>query len=332
MSELPKYKVMFIDKGVPDLSVEKEILKKINAEIVVPKSVEESDLIDCGKDCDFIMVDHDPIPKSLIDRLDKCKAIIRLGIGYNNVDVEAASAKGIMVANCPDYCQDEVADHALALTLTCARKTAAFNTAVRKGMWDVKALGPIYRLRGRLFAIYGFGSIARKVAVRAAAFGFDVAAFDPYIPESVFAEAGVKKAGSLEDLAAAADVFSIHAPLTNETKGSVNMSIFRKMKPACILINTSRGSLVNEADLAEALEKKVIAMAGLDVLIDEPPAPDSRLLSLENVILTPHVSFYAEESDVDLRVKTAEEIVYIAGEGHPHIKSFVNKKDFKSLI
>lgn len=325
---MAKYKIMYTDTELPDISIEAEVLSKIGAEVVMPKSIKEADLLECGKDCDGIMVDYAPITKSLIDQLDKCKIISRQGIGYNNVDVEAASAKGIMVANCPDYCQDEVADHTLALVLTCARKTAAFDSAVRKGSWDVKGLGPIYRLRDQVFALYGFGSIAKKVAVRAAAFGYQVAAFDPYIPDSVFAEAGVKKVDSLEELASIADVFSIHAPMTSSTEGTVNMSVIRKMKPACILVNTSRGPLVNEADLAEALEKKMISMAGLDVLVDEPPAPDSMLLSLENVILTPHVSFYTEESEVELRTRIAEEVVNTLINGHPQLKSFVNRKAF----
>jgi D-3-phosphoglycerate dehydrogenase len=325
---MAKYKVMYTDTELPDISIEAEVLSKIGAEVVMPRSMKGADLVECGKGCDGIMVDYAPMPKSVIDQFDKCKVISRQGIGYNNVDVEAASAKGIMVANCPDYCQDEVADHTFALLLTCARRTAAFDAAVRKGIWGVKVLGPMYRLRGQVFALYGFGSIAKKVAVRAAAFGFHVAAFDPYMPDSVFSEAGVKKVDSLEELASIADVFSIHAPVTIHTQGTVNMSILRKMKPTCILINTSRGPLINEEDLAEALEKRMIAMAGLDVLVDEPPAPDNKLLGLENVILTPHVSFYTEESEVELRTRIAEEVVNTLIDGHPQLKSFVNRKDF----
>jgi len=325
---MSKYKIMIAETSITDISIENEILSKIDAEIVMTKSTEESGLIECGKDCDGIIVDYTPITKGLIDNLDKCKIIGRMGIGFNNVDVEAASAKKIMVANCPDYCLDEVADHTIALLLSCRRKTPLFNAAIRKGAWSERSFGPMYSLKGQTYALYGFGNIARKVAVRAHAFGFELAAFDPYVPDTVFAEYSVKRIESLEDLASVADIFSIHAPLTKETRGTVNMSIFKRMKPSCTLINTSRGPLIDEGDLVTALEQKLIAAAGLDVFGDEPLPSDSRLFAFENAVLTPHISYYTEESDLELRRKTAEAVASALTDGHPKLTSFINKKDF----
>jgi D-3-phosphoglycerate dehydrogenase len=325
---MAKYKVMYVDNELPDISIENEVLSKIDASIVKPKSFSDDDLAECGKDCDAIIVNYAEFTKPLIDKFEKCKIISLQGIGFNNVDVEAASAKKIMVTNCPDYCLNEVADHTIALALTYMRKTAAFNTAVRKGIWNAKSLGPLYRLQGMTFALYGFGNIARKVADRALAFGFKVAVYDPYVQGSAVKEAGAEQAGSLEQLAAMADIFSIHVPLTKETRGTVNHAIFEKMKPECVLINTSRGPVVSEKDLIAAIENNAIAAACLDVFDEEPLPADNRLLQFENVILTPHISYYTEESGFDLKRRAAEEVANTLINGHPTITSFVNRKDF----
>ena len=327
--KMVKYKIIYIDTQPSDISLEKEVLLKIDAELVKPKSCSEEDLIECGKDCDGIIVDLVPITSSLLENCPKLKVISRLGIGYNNVDIEAASKKGVMVANVPDYCLGEVADHTLALALTCIRKTAAFNDAVRyKDVWAEKSVGPMYRLRDQIFALYGFGNIAKNVAKRAEAFGFKIAAFDPYLQDSDFEEYSARKVNSLEELASIADIFSIHAPATKETEGTVDISIFKKMKPTCTVINTSRGILINEEDMVTALKEKMFSAAGIDVFTEEPLPVGSKLFDFDNVIITPHVAFYTEESNMEMRQRAAGEIVNTFTDGHPRLTAFVNKKDF----
>ncbi|MDD2215798.1 MAG: C-terminal binding protein [Eubacteriales bacterium] len=323
---MARYKVLYTDSGIGDISVESEFLKQIDAEVIMGSGTDEETLIREGKDCDGVMVEYAMVTKKVLDSWGegKVKIISRQGIGYNNIDVDAATENHIMVANVPDYCLDEVADHTLTLSLCVSREIKSFNERVNRGEWEEKSIRPIHRFGSQNFCLFGIGNIGRKVVARAQAFGFNVFAYDPFVQDEEFKKLCVKKAGSLEELAGIADILSIHAPLTDKTKHAINLDIFKLMKKSSIIVNTSRGPLIKEEDLEYAIRNDLIAGAGLDVLENEPPSKKSVLLSCSNVIVTPHVAFYSEEAEAELRMRIAENIALALTEGKP--RSLVNKK------
>jgi D-3-phosphoglycerate dehydrogenase len=245
----------------------------------------------------------------MIRQMARCRIISRFGIGVDNVDIPAATERGIVVTKVPDYCIDEVSDHAVALLLAAVRKIPFANSMVHSGRWEMPAVVPIHRLRGTTLGLVGFGRIPQLVAPKAQAFGMRVVAFDPYIPKAVFDSAKVESV-DFPQLLKTSDYVSIHAPLLPETQGLFNADAFRQMKRHAYLINTARGPIVDEAALAQALDAGQIAGAALDVMTKEPPT-GSPLLGRPNVIITPHTSFYSEESLNDLETKAAEEVVRV---------------------
>lgn len=318
---------MMTDTEFPDTLMEERILKKIDGVLVRPKDTSSSSLIETGRDCDAVMCDYAEISEEVLSGLEKCKIIVVAGMGVDNVDLAAAAKRKIMVANIPSYCIGEVADHAMALFLACAKKIVRYDRDVKAGIWNSQTYTPIYRLAGMNFCCFGFGKISRRVAKRAQAFDMKVYSYDPYLPDSVFEEAGVTRVRSLEELASMADVFSIHVPASAQTKGIVNQSVFRLMKPTCIVINVARGALVNTDDLAAALIRGQIMAAGIDVQENEPPIPGHNPLSmLENAVLTPHVAYMSVDAEQELRETMAEEVVRALTGSRP--LSWVNEKLF----
>jgi D-3-phosphoglycerate dehydrogenase len=242
--------------------------------------------------------------------------LVRAGIGYDVIDVDAATAARIWVANVPDYCVDEVADHAVLLLMAAWRRLPELEAVWRAGSWVNAALvPPVNRARGRRLGIVGFGRIGRAVARRARGFGFEVVVHDPFVTENVLHAAQVEPAG-LDELFATSDAVSLHCPLTPETRHLVNAERLARVRPGLVLINTSRGGLVDLAALDDALERGQVAAAGLDVLEDEP-APDltRSLFRRPNVLLTPHLAWYSLEARRDLALQAAEEAYrFISGE------------------
>lgn len=323
---MAKYKVLYTDTCFPDLSVEQAELAKIDAQLVLAPGTDETSLIDAGKDCDGIIFDFAPMTAKVLSSLPKCKVVSRVGIGLNNIDIPAASRNGIMVANVPDYCFDEVANHAVALYLACNRRIVQYSNMTRAHLWDVTSVGPIYRMEGQNFCLYGLGNIARRVVERVKPYGFHIYAYDAYVKDEVFEQMGVTRVQTLEELAELADAFSVHVPLTPETEGTVDLHLFRRMRKDAIFINIARGPIVKEEDLITALREKMILAAGLDVVCEEPLPEDSELLKMENVIVTPHAAFYTVEAEEELRKRSTQEVMYALTEGQPHV--FVNKADF----
>lgn len=323
-----KFKIMLTDSIHPDVDVEMSELGKIGAEIVRPKDISPESLIETGHDCDGILCDYALLTREVLAGLTKCRIIAEAGIGVNNIDLEAAARKGIKVANVPHYCLREVAEHTMALFLACARKLTPYDRAIRAGRWEKLEYAPLRRAAGQTFCLCGFGSIAQQVAVRAQAFEMQVCAYDPFLPEEVFVKNKVRRIDFLEDLARLADVFCIHTPLTDNTHGLINHAVFNVMKTNAIVINTSRGGVVAEQDLIEALATGRIAAAGLDVLQNEPPAKDNPLLTMDNVVLTPHCGYFSEDSDLELRRTMAQEVVRVLTGGDP--VSWVNRKFFET--
>jgi D-3-phosphoglycerate dehydrogenase / 2-oxoglutarate reductase len=243
----------------------------------------------------------------VIEKLKRCKIIARYGIGVDNVDLAAATKAKILVTNVPDYCIDEVSDHALALLLALARRLTAADGAVKAGGWDVVAHAGIRRLRGQTLGLLGFGKIAKALASKVEPLGMKVLVYDPYLDPALIAQHGVE-AVSLDRLLAEADTVSIHVPLSPETRNIVGKRELARMKPTAFLINTSRGGIVDEQVIAVALKEGRLGGAALDVLSVEPPPADHPLRQAPNVILTPHLAFYSRESVIELQTKAAEEV------------------------
>jgi len=246
------------------------------------------------------------VSQSTLPLLARCGAIIRTGSGTDNVPVEAATRIGIVVANTPEALNEAVADHAVALLLAAARQIAVQDRAVRRGVWDRAIAWPRFRLQRQTLGLVGFGHVARAVARKLRGFEMNLVVFDPKLDAEPIASLGARSA-PLDEVLGDADFLSIHCPLTAETRHLIGEAELRRMKPDAILVNTSRGPVVDEAALARALKEHWIAAAGLDVLEREPPDPDNPLLALENVIITPHIAGYSpgyEEAAWRLSVET----------------------------
>jgi D-3-phosphoglycerate dehydrogenase / 2-oxoglutarate reductase len=297
------------DSVFPNLDPAREVLSKIGAELRVAQEPTAEAILQVAADADALLVTYAKITAEMIRQMKRCRIISRFGIGVDNVDIAAATNAGIVVTKVPDYCMDEVSDHAMALLLSLVRKIPYANSLVHAGRWEMPAVAPIHRLRGSVLGLVGFGRIPQLVAPKAQAFGLKVVAFDPYIAQDVMTRAGVEKV-EFAELVKMSDYISIHSPLLPETHHLFNSDVFRKMKPTAYLVNTARGPIVDETALAHALDARQLAGAALDVLSQEPPS-GSPLFGRNNVILTPHTSFYSVESLVELQIKAAEEVVRV---------------------
>lgn len=284
--------------------------------VQVPISNEE-DLLQYAADADAVMAGaNDPYTKKVIQTMGKCKIISRLGIGFNNIDVEEATRQGIAVAAVSDASVHEVSDHAMAFLLAFSRKIFPLTQAVRKGAWKtgtseiVKVRGKMFRLNQQTLGLVGVGrfGIGSRVAQKARAFGMRVLGCDPYLTAPELQHMDVEKV-DFDQLLKESDFISIHAPLTPETRGMFGLKEFRKMKPSAVVINTARGAIIDEQALYQALKEGSIAGAGLDVSNPEPPGPDNPLFQLEQVLVTAHSAFYSETSTVELHLKATEAII-----------------------
>lgn len=298
------YKVVYTDHRFDSLDVEREIFRDVDA-TVVDGEAEEAPVADLLVDADAVGVMHFSLDGALIDRLENCRVIARTGIGVDNVDVEAATRRGIYVANVPDYCIQEVSDHVMANVLALNRHLVRYDAAVKDGRWEIDDSLTPNRLAEGTLGLVAFGNIARAVCRKARGFGMEVLAFDPYQPAEEIAADGAEPVEDLDDLLAASDVVSIHTPLTPETESLIGSEELSLMDDSAMLVNCSRGGIVDESALVATLERDELAGVGLDVVADEPPAPDDPLLGFDEVLLTPHVAWYSTESERELREKTA---------------------------
>jgi len=310
--------VVITDYYYPNLKEEKKVFEGTDIQIIDcnGKCINEKDVINYTKNADAILTQFVPITRNIIRNLGKCKIIVRYAIGLDTIDIEEATKKKIMVANVPDYCTEEVANHALALMLSLLRKVILMDKEVRKGIWSYKRSIPINRLSTLNLGVVAFGRIARNFVEKAKVFGFKkIFIYDPYFqdfnyyPEYNFV--------SLRDLLEFSDVISIHAPATNETKEIFNKKTFSLMKQGSYLINTSRGFLINEKDLIEEIKKGKFGGVALDVLNMENITIDHPLFEFDNVIITPHMSWYSNESVKELQRKAAEQVKKALLNGNP---------------
>jgi len=318
--------VAVTDSVFPSLEPEHRVLDPLGVELRAGQCRSEEEIIALAQEADAILNCYAKMTARVIAALKRCKVIARYGIGVDNVDIAAATRAGIVVTNVPDYCVDEVSDHALALLLALARRVVAADAAVKGGAWDVVAHKGIQRLRGQTLGLLGFGKIARALAAKAQALGMQVLAVDPFVDAETMACLKVR-ATDLDTLLAESDAVSVHVPLSPETRGIVGERALARMKPTAILINTSRGGLVDEQALAATLTAGRLAGAALDVVEKEPLPPDHPLRQAPNIILTPHLGFYSREAVVELQTKVAEEAAR-AFRGEPP-RSPVNREVLK---
>jgi len=301
---MPTLKVIVTDYQYRSLAAEEEVFASIGATLEPHQCRSAEEVLAASQGADGILVQHFPFTRDIIARLDRCRVISCYRIGTDNVDLEAATEKGIVVVNVPGYCVDEVSDHALMLLLACARKLVPLAASTKLGTWDFNLARPVYRLRGRTLGIIGFGKIGQRLAQKVEPLGLSVLAYDPFLPAEAFARLGVDRV-DLEELLRRSDFVSIHAPLSAGSRALLGEKELGLMKPGTILINTARGRVVDNVALAAALRSGHLAAAGLDVVDVEPVPPDHPLLGLENVILTPHAAWYSEEAQVELQTRAA---------------------------
>lgn len=318
MSSLPK--VVITDLITEPLDHERRVLEG-HAEVVALDARSEAELVGRIEDADAVMVYHYfRFTRDSIDRLERCRVIVRPGVGYDGIDCEAARSRGIPVCNVPDYGTEEVADSAMGMALTLARGTHFLNSRLRRGIgeWNVDQAAPIPRLRGRTFGIVGCGRIGTATALRAKAFGFDVVFYDPYLPDGVEKALGIRRVRTLEVLLEQSHVVSLHCPLTEETRGMIGATEMAAMPTGSFLVNTARGGVVDTEAVVESLSSGHLAGAGIDVLEQEPPPEDARLLRAwrdpahpahDRLVLNPHTAFYCEEGCEEFRTKGAQEVL-----------------------
>ena len=302
--EPSEYRVVITDCDHGSIREEKEEFDRMGAELILAQVREEEELIRVGKEADGLINQYALLTRRVFENLPKCKVVARYGVGVDSIDLRAATDLGIIIANVPDYCIDEVASHAVAMILTLTRKTAFFDRKVKSSQWDFRQGTPIHRIQGKTLGLIGCGKIGFEVAKRISAFGVKVMAFDPYIQRT-----GEKiELTDLETVLRKSDFISIHCPLNESTQHLIGEQEFQKMERKPLLINTSRGPIVNEKALIQALEEGRISGAGLDVLETEPPDSKNPMLKMENVIFSPHVGFYSEESISELKRRTAKNV------------------------
>ncbi len=323
-------KIVMLDRMGTDFSQEKSVFRAEGATFLVTYFRNAEELHGIVQDADILMFNDAHITADIIAALDKCKMIIGYGIGYDNVDLEAAGKKGIYVCNAPSYGSYDVAEHAMALLLSACKRIPLADRCARGGQWNAERIGKVRRLRGKILGVVGFGRIGRAVASRARAFDMDILVYDPYQSEEQIA-AGGGKSVDLDTLLELSDYVTLHAPLTEETRHMMGMAQFKKMKKDAVLIHTGQGGLVNENELIFALLSGEIAGAALDVFETEPLPRDSKLLQMENVVLTPHVAWNSFEGVDDLHAEVIANVIRVLhGEVPQNIVNtkFLQKRGF----
>ncbi|MFK0692993.1 C-terminal binding protein [Mesorhizobium sp. IMUNJ 23033] len=320
MAEHPKVVITDYDYG--NLDIERAVLEAVGARVVGLQAKSEEELAAEAIDCDAMMNQYARIGAKTIERMQRCRVIARYGIGVDIVDVDAATAKGILVTNVRDYCTDEVADHAIGLWLALARKLFQYNAATHEGIWRWQTGQPIHRFKGRTMGIVSFGKIGQAIAERAKGFGVDILVYDPYIEKGVAEAKGARRVGKAEILQNS-DYLMMQVPITPETRHFLGAAEFRQVKKGAIIVNTGRGPTIDNRALYRALTEGRIAGAGLDDPEEEPAKlanwnpSGNPLFSLANVIVTPHTAYYSEESIRVARETAASEVARVLTGGMP---------------
>jgi phosphoglycerate dehydrogenase-like enzyme len=291
-----------------ETSVESGVLGQI-ADLVIARATNESQLSAHLPRADAILLFHDLSKLSEVSfaQAPRCRCVVRAGVGYNNIDAEAAARHGVIVCNVPDYGTEEVADHALMLLLALARRLVPSHESIRSGVWDYRTALGTPRLRGKTLGLVGCGRIGTATALRARSFGLDVVFYDPYLRSGMEKALGIRRVFHLDDLLEQSHFVSLHCYLDEQTHHLLGARAMARMRPGAILINTARGPIVDEEALLDALDSGRVAAAGLDV-VEQEPLRDPRISQHPSIILTPHTAFYSVEGYHELRTKAAEEV------------------------
>jgi D-3-phosphoglycerate dehydrogenase / 2-oxoglutarate reductase len=308
--------VVIADYDYGDVDIERAIVEEAGFALIAAQCKTEDEVIEVAHDAAAVVAQYATISARVLAALPACRVIARYGTGVDIVDVDAATRHNILVTNVPnEWCENEVADHAMALLLALARKITVYDRATRAGTWQWQSGAPIHRLRGSVLGLLSFGAIARAIGARAAGFGMRITAHDPFLSAEEIA-AGGAEAVSFDELVTGSDCLVIQAPLTAQTHHLFDEVQLRRMKPTAILINTARGPIVDDRALHRALSEGWIAGAGLDDIEEEPAKirdwrPDNPLFRLDKAVITPHAAYYSEEAIDTVRRFAAEEVVRV---------------------
>lgn len=316
---MPKFNVVVVSLGYASYATEREILKPIDAELVLAPSdcLTEAEVVAAAREADAILVREAPVGARVIDALPRLRAIVRYGVGVDNIDLAHARERRVFVANIPGYGTEEVSDHAAALLLACIRSLRARDDLLRSGRFETDIRDPIYRTTGKILGLLGYGRIGRALHRKWQGFlPRRVLVFDPMAAPEEIRAAGAEPV-ELDTLFAESDYLSLHAPLTPQTRHVVNAASLGRMKPTAILVNTARGELIDETALVAALDQGTIGGAGLDVFEREPLAPGHPLLSAPHTLLTGHVGWYSKDAVQELQTRGAQEVVRVLSGGVP---------------
>lgn len=315
---MARYKVVVVNIGYESYTTEQEILKSVDAAVVAaPKDcITEDEVIQVARDADAVLVREAPLSARVLDELVRCKAIVRYGVGVDNIDLEFARKKRIYVANIPGYGTEEVSDHAVAMLLACGRNLITRDRTLRDGKFETDIQENIYRTTGKTLGLIGYGKIAQAVHRKWRGFlPARVLIYSTHTPDDQLPEDATKVA--LDTLLRDSDYVSVHIPLRRDTKYLIDEPALRKMKSTAILVNTARGEIIDEAALVMALQEGWILAAGLDVFENEPLENDNPLVGLSNVVLSGHVGWYSKDSVQELQTRGAKEILRILSGQHP---------------
>ena len=299
-------KIVITDHRFPNIEQETVAVNALGWNLVVGQAATEAELITLCQDADGVLAGRARINKTVIAEMKRCRIIVRYGIGVETIDVAAASARGIMVANVPDYCIDEVSDHALALLLLMNRQIIAAMTLAAKRPWSIAKMPPLHRLRGQVCGLFGFGRIGSLLARKVQPLGMRVLVHDPYLQAKRALDRSVELC-SFDDLLELSDYVSLHAPLTSETHHRFGEAAFAKMKPTASIINAARGELIDQDALLAALDSGQIAGAALDVL--DSTAAAASVLAHPKIILTPHSAWLSEEARTTLQASAVAQVI-----------------------
>ncbi len=313
-----------VPTSVRELEIEAEVLSRVNAAVVDADCRTEDEIIKAARDADALLVVFAPITRRVLSSLPKLKVVVRYGVGYDTIDVDAATDNNVIVVNIPDFCLEEVSDHAMALLLACARRLVWSTEGLKQGRWGEVQMGTIKEpsLFEQTMGMIGCGNIGRRIVKRAKCFGLKTIGYDPYLDKAVAEKHGIKLV-SLAELLKESDYVCLQTPLNEETRHMIGEKELKQMKPTAYLINTARGAVADEAALIKALREGWIAGAGLDVFEKEPIAQDNPLLKMDNVILTPHYAVHTSTAMKRLRLSVAQEAARVLTGKWP--RHWVNK-------
>jgi len=289
--------------------VEREMFAKAGYQLIVAQCSTDEETIAAVSEAEGIIDIYCKITDFVARNIPKCKVIVRAGVGYDMIDVKACRANGIQVCNVPDYCTEEVSDHAVALMMMLQRKLMQHFQFVQAKKWDGMLVGEVRRLNALTLGVIGFGAIGRRFAVKMKEIVPNIIAFDPYLDDGYFQKIGVKRVG-VEDALLNSDLISLHCPLTPENYHIISNDILNRMTRKPIIINTSRGGLIDQEALIKALEEGLISAAGLDVVENEPNVPQ-KFLTMNNVIITPHTAWYSTDADLEDRTRSVEDVLRV---------------------